>query len=1044
MVRLSLRLLPVVSVFSISLFGAACGDDDSTPADAGVDMRDMNIPDGPQGTVLRIPETGRRTLPTLEHEVQVVYTESHVPHLYAETSRDLYVAEGFVIARDRYFTFEIALRLAQGKVSELLGSIGLATDIDSRSRGMAAIAARMSAQLAPNEREVFDAYAEGINAFVDAVQMGRAQAPSELAFAAPILGARNAGELMEHVTADDVISFAAVIVFQLGYESKDVERALVDRTLATMFDGDTFETLRRNGAIQDIWNHVAPVHDVVQAPNGFGLEDGTATASASVRRRGGARARPHPQVRVATSAMDRLRVRNTRLATLLHGGQGVDFGSNAWAVAGAATTDGATLLAGDGHLPFSVPALFYQMGLDTSIFGDGDTHVMGLFFPGYPLMAVGTNGNIAWSQTYLDADVTDWYAEDIQLDDNGMPTASLFQGTWRPLVATDEAYVIRNVPALDSVGRTDTWKRFETFDGRRLMSIEGRTATAMEVLGEHETLLNIGGDYVVPADLDSDGHISAISFDFTGFEVSNIPRTSLEFAAAEDVGDFREATRRFVAYAQNLVAADRNGGIYYGGYNAMPCRNYLPRDGEGNWMPGADPRMLLDGTTYAGFEIPVTSDGLPDEAAVGTDPNACLVPFDRWPATLRPTRGYVATANNDPAGIALDNSLSNDEYYIGGPWAPGYRAHTITERLQELVTAHSASVDEMARLQGDHRARFGTDMVGYLLTAIAHARAAAAMSDRGPDDERLASLYNAEQAAIDDVETRLTTWISRGAVAEAGVETFYSHPTADQITDSVATMLFNQWYHELYATVFGDEGLDQVFATDFRFFTSTTFRRIYDGRDSSNALQLASWNEATGESIFFDNRTTNGVVERSDEVTLLALNNALAALRAPSTSAGVGGFGTDDMNEWRWGMRHLVKFPSILEQYGGGNEMIAALTSGFAITPRTLPLGDGFPRDLPGFPRPGDHFAVDAANPTITRPDFFYSTGPAMRMVISLGADGHVSGQNVIPGGQSGITTSPYFADQARMWLGNEAIPLRFHVEDVAAGATEREVLSPP
>lgn len=1043
MLRISPPASSTVVALSLALLVAGCSSD-GDPADAGVDMRDMFIPDGPQGTVLRIPETGRRTLATLEHEVQVVYTESHVPHIYAETPRDLYVAEGFVIARDRYFTFEIARRLAQGKVSELLGDVGLATDVDSRSRGMAAIAARMSAQLSAEEREVFEAYAEGINAFVDAVQMNRAQAPSELAFAAPIVGARNAGELMQHVTADDVVSFAAVIVFQLGYESKDVERATVDRTLATAFEGDTFEALRRNGAIADIWNHVAPVHDVVQAPNGFGLEDGTATASAGARRDGTPRRGRRAPVRIASSALDRLRIRNDRLATLLHGGQGVDFGSNAWAVSGAGSSDGATLLAGDGHLPFSVPALFYQMGLDTSIFGGGDTHVMGLFFPGYPFMAVGTNGNIAWSQTYLDADVTDWYAEDIQLDEAGMPTASMFQGTWRPLVTHDEAYVIRDVPALDSVGRTDTWKRFETFDGRRIMSIEGRVATAMEVLGENEVLLNVGGDYVVPKDMDADGHVTAVSFDFTGFEISNIPRTSREFAAAEDVGDFREATRRFVAYAQNLVAADKNGGIYYGGYNAMPCRSYLPRDGEGNWMPGADPRMLLDGTTYAAFEIPVTADGMPDEAAGTSDPNACLVPFDRWPATIRPARGYVATANNDPGGIALDNSLSNDEFYIGGPWAPGYRALTITERLEQLVAGQSASVEEMARLQADHRSRFGQDMVAYLLDAITHARAAAASGEPTPEETRLAVVYNAEHEAIDEVEERLLAWIARGAVAESGVETFYSHPDADQIVDSVATMLFNQWYHELYGTVFGDEGLDAVFATDFRFFTSTTFRRIYDGRGDTNTLELASWNEATGESIFFDNRTTESVVERSDEVTLQALNNALAALRAPSTSAGVGGFGTDDMSEWRWGMRHLVKFPSILEQYGGGNEMIAALTSGFAITPRTLSLGNGFPRDLPGFPRPGDHFAVDAANPTITRPDFFYSTGPAMRMVISLGADGRVTGQNVVPGGQSGITTSAYFADQARMWLGNEAIPLRFHVEDVAAGAIEREVLSPP
>src|SRR4029079_17880317 len=104
------------------------------------------------------------------------------------------------------------------------------------------------------------------------------------------------------------------------------------------------------------------------------------------------------------------------------------WGSNAWAVAGAATTDGRALVAGDGHLPLSIPSLFYQIGLDTSVLGDGDTHQMGLVFPGMPVMAVGTNGQVGWSQTQLMGDITDWYREELQLDANGKPGASLFQG----------------------------------------------------------------------------------------------------------------------------------------------------------------------------------------------------------------------------------------------------------------------------------------------------------------------------------------------------------------------------------------------------------------------------------------------------------------------------------------------------------------------------------------------------------------------------------------------------------------------------------------
>ena len=60
-----------------------------------------------------------------------------------------------------------------------------------------------------------------------------------------------------------------------------------------------------------------------------------------------------------------------------------------------------------------------------------------------------------------------------------------------------------------------------------------------------------------------------------------------------------------------------------------------------------------------------------------------------------------------------------------------------------------------------------------------------------------------------------------------------------------------------------------------------------------------------------------------------------------------------------------------------------------------------------------------------------------MRMVIEL-KDGEVRGQNIVPGGQSGSTTSPHFNDQLSLWLANEALPLRYELDEVISGATSR------
>jgi acyl-homoserine lactone acylase PvdQ len=54
-----------------------------------------------------------------------------------------------------------------------------------------------------------------------------------------------------------------------------------------------------------------------------------------------------------------------------------------------------------------------------------------------------------------------------------------------------------------------------------------------------------------------------------------------------------------------------------------------------------------------------------------------------------------------------------------------------------------------------------------------------------------------------------------------------------------------------------------------------------------------------------------------------------------------------------------------------------------------------------------------------------------------------VTGINVIPGGETANPDSPHFADQAALWIANEASPVRYSVEDVLAGVQSREVLKP-
>ncbi len=979
--------------------------------------------------IYEVAETERWTLDDLTCDVHVVRTEADVPHIYAADRLDLARVQGFVQARDRYFIMDLTRRLGLGTVSELLGDAALETDLESRGLGMTSIAERLLEEMTDEHGEILDAYAAGVNAYVDAVVAGDLPPPSELEVAGPILGAEAPTDLMTTFDRRDLAGVLAVLLYELGFETGDVRRAESAALLTDLYVGAALEELRSAGLIDDLWLPVAPPRPVSSAE---GWSTGRQRADPHADLHPALRTEETGRVRVPQGSLERLRRHLDRHDRRMGRDREAGFGSNAWAVTASASAGGAALLASDGHLPLSVPPLFYQIGLDTSALGGGDTHQLGLTIPGLPFLAVGTNGDVAWSQTQFFGDITDWYSEEIQLDAEGLPASSAWQGGTQPLVVVTESLEIADVPVLGSEGRTETITRWTTFDGRWITEIEGWSDAEPKA---GQSVIMLLGSQIVPGDTDGDGVISAVSFDYAGFEATSLLRALDGFGHAGSVAELDEATQHLVAYSQNIVAADRHGSVLYTGYQGTPCREYLARDASGDWAEGADPSMLIDGSIYGGFEIPLDDEGRVAEG--DPDPYRCAVPWDAWPRSIDPAQGYVLTANNDPGNISTDDSLTNDPYYIGGPWLEGYRADTIDQRLAAAIAEGSADGDGMAELQGDHFSPMGEQLVPVLLEAIAAGRAAGS----GEGESGVAELYLADSARFDEVEARLIAWGDGGYPARSGVETFYHTPATGDAEHAVATTIFNTWLGYQVAGIFNDEGLPSIWRPTSGTGITRALTLLLDGRGANNPGGLASWNPDTQESAFFDTLGTDEI-ETSNEIALQALTDALDALEAEPDDGGGVGFGTADMDAWLWGLLHGAEFESVLADLLG--DEYAAITDIFSITPDVLPLADDLtsddPRaDLKMFPRPGDNFAVDAANAGFSGRGFDYGSGPVFRMVIELSDDG-VTGVNVLPGGQSGMIDSEHFADQAAMWLGNETVPLRFSQEDVVAGATGREV----
>ncbi|MHA1444662.1 MAG: penicillin acylase family protein, partial [Candidatus Hodarchaeales archaeon] len=110
---------------------------------------------------------GQLQLPGLKEQVEIIRDKWGVPHIYANNEYDLFFAQGFVQAQDRFWQLEINRRTANGTLSEVFGEIAIDTDRTARTFGFARLG-RIDYENADKEiKEAIQAFTDGINAFLD-------------------------------------------------------------------------------------------------------------------------------------------------------------------------------------------------------------------------------------------------------------------------------------------------------------------------------------------------------------------------------------------------------------------------------------------------------------------------------------------------------------------------------------------------------------------------------------------------------------------------------------------------------------------------------------------------------------------------------------------------------------------------------------------------------------------------------------------------------------------------------------------------------------
>jgi penicillin amidase len=484
--------------------------------------------------LILIPYNIIRSFPKTEGQIQVpgldapvdVYRDSYgVPQIYASTPHDLFFAQGYVHAQDRFWQMDFWRHLGSGRLSELLGESLLETDQFLRTLGFARVAQQELETFDPTSMAILESYSAGVNAYLEEHQ------GADLSLEYLVLKAVNADYQVEPWQPLHSMTWGKAMAWDLGGNlDGEIEKALLLGALTPEQVADLVPPY--------------PEDKPVIVP-GFQIE----ASQANHEMIGG-------QQRDSLFNLTQTVKDKFDLLDQVIGPRGVGIGSNSWAISGDRTTSGKPLLANDPHLGAQMPAIWYEVGLHcTQRTAECPYQVTGFSFAGVPGVIIGHNEKIAWGFTNVGPDVQDLYIEKINPEN---PNQYEVNGEWLDMELVNEEIEL---------------------PGGEIKDLTVRYTRHGPIISDTTYLED---DFASSAGVEMPAN-SALALRWTALEPYHIFRAIWRFNRAANWDDFREGTRDFAAPAQNLLYADVDGNIGY----QMPGKIPIRAKGDGSLpVPG--------------------------------------------------------------------------------------------------------------------------------------------------------------------------------------------------------------------------------------------------------------------------------------------------------------------------------------------------------------------------------------------------------------------------------------------------------------------------
>ncbi|HJS17288.1 MAG TPA: penicillin acylase family protein [Anaerolineales bacterium] len=569
------------------------------------------------------PQTeGEIQLEGLQGPVEIYRDSMGIPNIYATTQHDLFFAQGYVHAQDRFWQMDTWRHIGSGTLSEMFGGGQVETDTFLRTLGWRQVAEQEYAQLDPQSKSILDSYTEGVNAYL------KDHNATALSLEYAILGLLSPDYEIAPWTPIHSLTWGKAMAWDLrGNMGEEIERAVLLKTLTPEQVAELYPAYPEDHPV--IVNKIGENGLKVEGQMSQGVTD----------------------FQLSTLDFTHLADQFALLDKAL-GPAGDGIGSNSWAIGGERTATGMPLLANDPHLGIQMPSIWYQVGLHCMPkSAECPLEVAGFSFAGVPGVIIGHNDRVAWGFTNVGPDVMDLYIEKVNPEN---PDQYEVNGEWVDFETRTETIQVVGGDAVEVIVRS-------TRHGPVISEAYGplkneNTEDDPEFIPFRERAgVQLPEQYV-------------IALKWTALQPSTPFEAIWGFDRAQNWEEFRAAARNFHVPPQNLLYADVDGNIAY----QMPGDIPIRANGDGTLpVPG-----WTDEYEWTGFisfeELPYTVN--PEEGYIATANNQ-VPPFDYphlitydWDYGFRAQR-IVDMIEGAPAKIdnAYMQQMQGDAYDANGP-----------------------------------------------------------------------------------------------------------------------------------------------------------------------------------------------------------------------------------------------------------------------------------------------------------------------------------------------------------------------------------------